>query len=325
MLLWSEGGKAPPTLVKAWMAWARTASSTSTGTGCRLTRQCNTQRTVWCWPCFLQKSKSNKFFLKNASGNKLKASATPGTGLWPSAYNLQRYLLPRALPVFTVTCLNAFRSCLVITWSTISNEMFSLKWTEGVIHSHCFWTQWCQLGCVCWHVTATRDLLALLPADTGGQRGVRRDQAALGKPGSLGEGLWQSVQTWFLGLPSEKQRRSPTPAQWASRAHGPQSHWLHLDICSSTHDHNSDADRSKPLTWCQRPPVGMEWVTMEAHAVPEPWAWILLRHRLRAWAVMSPSLFSKTDPLPFWARGMNKGEHRIYSSARAWPATTQEG
>lgn len=48
-----EGG-VQPTLVKALMARARTASSTSAGIVCRLTMQCNTQRIVCCWPCFAE-------------------------------------------------------------------------------------------------------------------------------------------------------------------------------------------------------------------------------------------------------------------------------
>lgn len=80
-----EGG-APPTLVNALMAWARAASSTCTGIVHRLAMQCNTQRTVWCWPCF-RRSQNNTSCLKNASRNKLKAAAQPGTDwLQPSTH-----------------------------------------------------------------------------------------------------------------------------------------------------------------------------------------------------------------------------------------------
>lgn len=46
-MVWRHG----LTLVKALMACERQASSTSTGSVCRLTMQCNTQRMVWYCPC----------------------------------------------------------------------------------------------------------------------------------------------------------------------------------------------------------------------------------------------------------------------------------
>lgn len=217
-------------------------------------------------------------------------------------------------------CLNAFRSCFVITWSTISNAMFSLKWTEGMIHSvsgH---------NGVSWAVYAdmSRCHSNQGPAHPAagrhyeGRRGVRRDGQPSGSMGTWGEGRSLTKRPDLIpGAVYLEKQRSPTlhseiQCTWPSEPLTAPGHLLKHRNTPSSHDRNSDADRSKPLKWCQRLPVGMEWVTMEAHDVPGPWAWILLRHRLRAWAVMSPSLSSKTDPLPFRARGMNKGEHRIY-------------
>lgn len=37
---------------------------------------------------FFAEIEIKQVFLKNASRNKLKASGAPGTGMWPSAYNL---------------------------------------------------------------------------------------------------------------------------------------------------------------------------------------------------------------------------------------------
>lgn len=46
--MWRTQG---PTLVKALMVCERQASSSSTGSVCRLTMQCSTQRMVWYCPC----------------------------------------------------------------------------------------------------------------------------------------------------------------------------------------------------------------------------------------------------------------------------------
>lgn len=86
----------PPTLVKALMAWARMASSTSAGIVCRLTMQCNTQRIVWCWPYFCR-NQNKKSCLKNTSRNKLRAATEPGTGWRPSTQNLQYYIIYQGL------------------------------------------------------------------------------------------------------------------------------------------------------------------------------------------------------------------------------------
>lgn len=62
-----------PTLVKALMVWAKTASSTSNGSVLRLTMQCSTQRMVWCWPWFCRKKNQTSYF-KNFSRNQLRAT-----------------------------------------------------------------------------------------------------------------------------------------------------------------------------------------------------------------------------------------------------------
>lgn len=101
---------------------------------------------------FFAEIEIKQVFLKNASRNKLKASGEPGIGMWPNVYDLQHHTLYQGLCQCLPLGVWMLSGSASITWSTISNEMFSLKWTEGMIHFYCFWTQWCQLGCVCWHV-----------------------------------------------------------------------------------------------------------------------------------------------------------------------------
>lgn len=143
-------------------------------------------------------------FLKNASRNKLKASVEVGTGMWPTPHSTKGSTSVYCYVSEYIQELLSYYMKHNFKW----NVFLEVNWRD-------FWTQWCQLGCVCWHVTMSQQTGICSPCclqTLQRMEGYQERQAALGKHGNLRRSLTKHPNLIPRAVHLEKQR-SPTPAQ----------------------------------------------------------------------------------------------------------------